>query len=676
MPRVQVDRPRSQVALTPVAAPVNTFVQAAAPAPTANEMRAKILEGALSNVTNYAIKEGQAASAERTRQAEKDALIAASASFVEFKTGVIPKLRDLSPEAAQQKIEEEFGTLYEGVTDATTMTALNQLKVNFLDTAMTTAAKEQTKKRTQGWISSSISLVGEINDLYINGAISAKEAHSRLDNIINNAAFTNQEGEDFAKPDRTALNAAVYSYFADQKDSDLGWTYVQANKHDRSKTPEYETAIDAMRNNFNSRLNGKWEMDWRLKLADAAANGRVNQVNAMVETVIAEGEKRGIQPVWAIQFKQDAITNARKTQNLALKAGATERAVAIAVSTYGSVEPVSWVDAEGKIHETSPSEVRNIMLNRVRPDPQNPNADYAPYFRVLNNTKDPLLEAQFNSTIESLKNINDADPEVAARAAETFKLSVNFFSRLEESQGLDAVRKQLNGDERKFEVYQIASKGLKMGMPERDIAQAAYHVLRGKGVPPTAKQLDTMLSEAVDKFDTIGERGFWSSMTSDPKFYASHIGARDYLAYYYSMAAPSAATPEAAMETAVEMLHQNFVMVEDDNYAFLLNSGDTKTINGLLGRKPDAPVSRTEAKAAYDKLPRATEAIMTALKAQFPYINPDDKKVMLSPDPMKRGTFKLVFEGGGGVHMTQRFTADQIIRAERAASKGEPFRLD
>ena len=658
MARVQVDGLRSQVALQPQAAPVNTYSQPEQSTPTDAELRARLLEGALGDVRNLAIQESRRATQAEIETVEKETALAAAADFVNFKTGLEPKLRDQSPEKVQEIIDEEFSNRYGGFSSPALQNSLGVMKVNYLENAVGVAVKAQNMKKTEGYIAASNTLVDEVHKQYKVGNITFEEAAKQTNDILLAASF--RKGDtDATKPSLQALNAAAYGYFADDKESDFGWKFAQLNKHDIAGTPAYEKSINSMRSNYNTRLANRWEMEGRAALSELADKGLVNSVNALANKITEEGLKRGLKPIWVEQYKNEALAARKKQMNREAQQVALTNAVQQAVNNNGQTgEGATWVDVDGIRHEISGNTIRKTMFANL--DTKSP-----AYLKALKGSKDSRIEMSFNNAAAMLKDVNDPDVEKANKAVVAFRANLDFLLAVEETQGMEAVKQQLSGSS--LELYQMASTAAKLGIPEKDIANSARSLMAGKiGKAPTAKQLESMVDSTKDVMD--------DNLIFDKTFKHSESMMNDALSIYYRQAIMFSGSEEDAAAAAVKMFKENHITVDDkeSGHSYIINSGDRYTIALLTNKSPDS-VTRADAQAAFDKLPAAANALLADLETKYPKLNPDSQSVVLMPDPYRRGQFVLQFADGSQVTNTHRYTAADILKAERAYSKGVPL---
>jgi len=660
MARVQVDGLRSQVALQPQAAPVNTFVQAEQSTPTDAEMRARLLEGALGDVRNLAIQESRRATQAEIDTVEKETALAAAADFVTFKTGLEPKLRDRSPEEVTSIIDEEFGKRYGDFTSAALNNSLGVMKVGFLENAVGVAVKAQNQKKTEGYVAASNTLIDEVHKQYKAGEVPFDVAAKQINDILLTASF--RKGDtDATKPSLQALNAAAYTYFANDKESDFGWKFAQANKHDTAGTPAYERSIDSLRSNYNTNLANRWEIDARRQLSEAADQGMVNTVNALARRFEEEGLAKGLKPTWTLQYVSEAQTARKKSLNREAQNVALKNAVNATVNNNGLItEGATWFDADGVKHDISASTVRQALFANLKPDSPE-------YVKSLNYATDGRIVTAFSKAAENLRDINDPDIKKSNAAIKAFRTNLDFLTAIEDSAGLDAVKQQLGGQPQLLQLYQMTSTAAKLGIPERDIAQSAHNLMAGRvGKPPDKKMLESMVETAKDEMD--------SNWVFDKEFMFEDSTFKSTISQYYAQTSMFAATQEEAQAQAIKMFKDNHIVIDDEESgrSFVINTGDKYTIALLTGKNPDS-VTRVDAQAAFDKLPRAASAMLKDLEAQYPNLNPDDKSVALMPDPYRRGQFVPQFLDGSLVPRTHRYTAKDILKAERAYSKGVPL---
>jgi hypothetical protein len=659
MARVQVDGLRSQVALQPQAAPVNTFVQAEQSTPTDAEMRARLLEGALGDVRNLAIQESRRTTQAEIDKVEKETALAAAADFVTFKTGLEPKLRDRSPEEVTGIIDEAFGKRYGDFSSAALNHSLGVMKLQFSENAVGAAVKAQNQKKTEGYVAASNTLIDEVHKNYKAGNVTFDEAAKQINDILLTASF--RKGDtDATKPSLQALNAAAYTYFANDKESDFGWKFAQANKHDTAGTPAYERSIASLRSNYNTNLANRWELDARRQLSEVADQGMVNTVKALARRFEEEGLAKGLKPTWTLQYVSEAQTAHKKALNREAQNVALNKAVNAAVNNNGLiVEGATWTDADGVNHSISASTVKQTMFANLKPDSP-------AYVKALNYSTDGRIVTAFSKAAENLRDINDPDIKKSNAAITAFRTNLDFLTAIEDAVGLDAVKQQLGGQPQLLQLYQMTSTASKLGIPEKDIARAAHNLMAGRAAkPPEAKVLDKAVETAKNNMDT--------NWFFDKKFQFEDSTFRSTISQYYAQTSMFAASPEAAMEQAIKMFQDNHIVIDDEEsgHSYVLNTGDKYTIALLTNKTPDN-VTRVDAQAAFDKLPRAANALMADLTKKYPNLNPDSKSVVLMPDPYRRGQFVLQFIDGAQVPATYRYTASDILKAERAYSTGVP----
>ena len=650
MARVQVSGMSPNVQLQPQANPVNTFVQPEQSTPTAAEMRAKVLEGALSKASHAFDVKDEREYKEQMALKKDEIAITASADMIRMKAEMEPKLRGKSVEETTALLDEEFNRRYGDINNPYVKTAINGLFISY-KTQAATAAMERIRQEQDARYADDVTT--NVAD-YL--ATAEKENHDdarvalEVDSIFKIATANGRmSGVDF--------NKRLLGVIANGDPTQRGWRYIQAKKLDRTGNPHYEALVDQIRRGIVKSQNDTLDFELKSEAAKLVEAGGVNQMKAFKEKWAPILIKRGISPDWMIEKEGAARNRANELNDIHARKVATTRAIDFAIANDGVVNPEgeNYTDHKGNVHAVPASVIRQGVLDAVRKNPDAPNRG-----RIETRVVDPMNTKIFTDGVAYLTDINSGEmvtlndgSKVPKKqiAGQKFSQALKAFTDIYNRGGEEAAAKQA-GD--LFDLYMGAVTLSRMGSTPEDIVLGLSNRKSGKMPKVTKAQVESMRSDVLSKTDN----GTWMSlwMLGDEAQNTTYIDQQ--LERLYGLYRQSALSDDAAMETAKDVFKKTHTLVEQDGVFLLVNTNSLSRNTALSGGSDKASPSEM-----IKKLGNASKQFASDIEEQFPEAI-GDRKIFLQPNIMDPNRFTLTITGGGVVANSYSYTAAQINEAD------------
>ena len=645
MARVQVSGMSPNVQLQPQATPVNTYAQPEQSTPTAAEMRAKILEGALSNLSRAYDREEERTYKEQMALKKDEIAIAATADIIRMKSELEPKLRGQSVENTAQIIDDEFVKRYGDIDNPYVKGAINGLFVQYKTQATEAALARIRQEQDQRHADDTMLAVGD----YM--AEAEANGHSDADFITNIDAIF-KAATSTGRMTGVEFNKRFMMMVANGDPNQRGWRYIQAKKLDKTMNHEYEVPLDSIRSGIVKSANDKLDFDLKMQAEAISSSGGVAQMTAFIKQWQPILTQRGMNPDWMISHLSTAKTKRNEMNDLHARRVALERGVTYSLTNDGAIPPegLTYVDHKGQSHNIPASEVTQSVRQYVSQNPTAPNRGRIETRVVIpENTKIfedgvAYLGDLSDGTKVTLSNGDQVEKKVIA--GQKFQKALDKFTEVYNRGGADAAQKQAGA---LFDLYLGATTLARLGSSPEDIAKGLADRKLGKLPPINNAQVDAMVDKALSE---TGDGWIFTDKGENVRY------VRDQLERLYGLYRLSAINDEAAMETAVSTFSQTHQLVETDGVFILVNKNSLSRNKALSGGKDNAPAGEM-----IKKLGNAAKQFSQDITEEYPK-SIGDRKVILQPNLMDPNKFTLTFVGGGEVPNSRNYTAAEINEAD------------
>lgn len=632
MARVQVQGTSPQVALTPQAAPTNTYYQPEQPQMSDAEYRAKMIENTLSTKVDPMLEKIAHDNYKQQIETAKDEIaIASAADMSVFREQLEPELRGLSAEEVQAKVAEKFQERYGDIENPYLATALQKQAAMLAIDVSEKNQKAKVVADKQAFLGNVTRLVSDEIAKLDNKEITQDQFNANVEEIFKTSVWRKGD-KSLVKPDGATLLKAIAETGLLHPNSDAVLSYFDATGHSKTSGGAYDTELRQLKNARIKREGEVWNVGIHRELDDLAAGGNIVAVRKRIDALIPEYQKRGLSIAGLETYETRARTAQKKQTNLALQSVAEKRA-AFNLITTGELGGETWTDADGKTHDVSKGAVQRLALQMGN------QAGGSAQETVLTSVVDPKIRGTITMGLNAVFSFQSAmDKASRETATAQIQAATAEFERLSAMPPAVLLKQIPNKEDR--EMLRMMTLMSKAGNPTDDIARTANMIKIGKAPVASVKIVDDMVEEVSSTlkpwYTAIPFLGM--DVTVSPEM-------RDTLGYYYMMSASRNLTPEDAKAEAIERFAaEHELMSFEGGINFIYNKNDAQLAVRILGKDGAA-----NPKAAIDLIPDAAQAAMARIRKTYPDANKKNEPVMIMQDYFRPDRLVITYKSGAGV---------------------------